>query len=310
MSDMTHSLIQTIDQFSSFLQKERHYSALTLLAYQKDLLQFVTYLEKANEPVATWPGVTKLHIRGFLSHLVTLQMEPKTINRKLGSIRSFFRYLIRIGELKVSPAANIFSLKMRARLPQTLSSKSIIEVLDAIDAGNPLGSRNKLILELFYGTGIRLSELKNMNIADINFYTGLIKVRGKGSKERLVPLGTVARDTLKNYLERRHFFEAKPEEKPSDALILNKNGKRLSTKGISRVVNKLLTPIATHGKNNPHLLRHSFATHLLDEGADLTAVKELLGHKSLSTTQIYTRVTVERLKKIYRQAHPRSESYK
>lgn len=307
---MANSLIQTIDQFSSFLQKERHYSAHTLLAYQKDLLQFINYLADANEPVATWPEVHKLHIRGFLSHLLTLQMEPKTINRKLGSIRSFFRYLVRIGELRVSPATNIFTLKMRTKLPQTLSSKSIIEVLDSIDAGSPLGSRNKLILELFYGTGIRLSELQNMNIADINFYTGLIKVRGKGSKERMVPLGTVARDTLKNYLERRYYFEAKSEESQTDALILNKKGKRLSTKGISRVVNKLLSPVATHGKNNPHLLRHSFATHLLDEGADLSAVKELLGHESLSTTQIYTRVTVERLKKIYRQAHPRSESYK
>jgi tyrosine recombinase XerC len=306
---MANSLLQYIDRFSDYIQKERHYSAHTLIAYQKDLLQFVTYLEDSAEAVSGLSDITKLHIRGFLSYLVTNKMQPNSINRKLGSIRSFFRYLIRIGELKVSPAANIYSLKMQNKLPQTLSSKSIIGVLDSVDDSTPLGARNKLILEFLYGTGIRLSELKALDVVDINFYTGLLKVRGKGSKERLVPLGSVARKTLQHYLERRDSL-LNAEEKTTGALILNKHGKRLSAKGIRRVVNKLLSPIATHGKSNPHLLRHSFATHLLDEGADLTAVKELLGHKSLSTTQIYTRVTVERLKKIYRMAHPRSESYK
>lgn len=307
---MANSLLHYIDQFSDYIQKERHYSAHTLLAYQKDLLQFSTYLENSSADSVEPDKITKQHIRGFLSQLVSDRIAPKSINRKLASIRSFFRYLVRIGVLKVSPAANLYSLKMQKKLPQTLSYKSIAEVLNSIDDSTPSGARNKLILELLYGTGIRLSELKELDVSDINFYSGLIKVRGKGSKQRLVPLGSVARKTLKHYLERRHELTSKNEDKTSDALILNKHGKRLSAKGISRVVNKLLSPVSTHGKSNPHLLRHSFATHLLDEGADLTAVKELLGHQSLSTTQIYTRVTVERLKRIYRMAHPRSESFK
>ena len=303
-------LLSYVNQFLLFLKKERHYSALTISAYENDLTQFQSYLEHHLTEIISIHQITRLHIRSFLSYLFDQGFEPESINRKLACIRSFFRYWVNQGEIKISPAANVFSLKMQKKLPSTLSYQSIEKAIENIDAGTLFGLRNKVILELLYGTGIRLSELKNLNIKDIDFYNGLIKVRGKGEKERLVPLGSVAKQALTNYLERRYEFFKTIEDTNEQALILNKYGKRLSSKGIRRVVNKLLAPFSTTGKSNPHLLRHSFATHLLDEGADLTAVKELLGHKSLSTTQIYTRVTVERLKKVYRQAHPKSEMLK
>lgn len=305
---MEKSLLEYIEQFLIFIEKERHYSAHTISAYLTDLEQFRSFLQQTPGELPPPSQITKIHIRMYLSFLMQSGLDTKSINRKLACIRSFFRYLVNIGEMKTSPAVNIFSLKTQKKLPFTLSYPAIAEALDEIDTTTPLGARNKVILELLYGTGIRLRELMNLNIADINFYSGLIKIMGKGAKERLVPFGSFAKKALTNYLERRPELIGNSENSSRKALILNKDGNRLSAKGISRVVNKQLAPVSSNGKSNPHLLRHSFATHLLEEGADLTAVKELLGHKRLSTTQIYTRVTVERLKKVYKQAHPKSDN--
>lgn len=301
------SFLEKIEQFLNFLARERHYSDHTIFAYQNDLDQFRSYLKNNYPELNSLNDINRLHIRAYLSFLYEKDFEPKTINRKLACIRSFFKYWIQQGALRVSPAANIFSLRMQKKLPATLSYPAIESALDSADQGDFQGIRNQLILELLYGTGMRLRELMNLNVMHIDLYNDLIKVKGKGEKERLIPLGSVAKQALTTYMERRHEFLRSIEVSEENALILNKFGRRLSAIGISRVVNKLLSPVSSSGKTNPHLLRHSFATHLLDEGADLTAVKELLGHKSLSTTQIYTRVSIERLRRVYRQAHPKSE---
>jgi len=296
---------QTIEQFLQYLENERHYSAYTVISYQNDLENFRTYLEETTSKPVNVAQVDRVILRRYLSNLKNQNFNARSINRKLACIRSFFKYLIRNNLLQNSPAANLFSLKTKRHLPLTFNYDQIASVLDNLDETKLKNLRNKLILELFYGTGIRLGELNLIGIKDIDFYNSVIKIHGKGAKERLVPFGSVLNRILKKYLERRNELLTVSQKSETDALILNKHGKRLSTRGISRIVNKLLGPVSTTGKSNPHLLRHSFATHLLEEGADLSAVKDLLGHQRLSTTQIYTQVTVNRLKQVYRKAHPR-----
>jgi site-specific recombinase XerD len=305
-NDLT-PLLKQIEAYLLHLKNERHYSGHTIIAYRNDLQQFYQYLQTLSPPVTTIDSLQKHSIRQYLSFLMSNHLTAKSINRKLACIRSLLKYLVKNGEIMISPAANLFSLKQAKKLPYTLDYEAIATALDLIDDSKILHLRNKLIVELLYGTGIRLGELWQLTLIDLNFYNGLIKVKGKGSKERLVPIGQVATTVLKQYLERRSELATHATGSLPPALLLNRYGKRLSMRSIRRVVNKLLAVVSTHGKTNPHLLRHSYATHLLEEGADLTAVKELLGHQSLSTTQIYTRVTVERLKKVYQQAHPRSK---
>ena len=304
---MSIPLTHLVAKYLSHLRNERNYSEHTIISYGVDLAQFISFLESQNI-VEGLSNLQKSTFRTYLAHLADLGLKAKSINRKLACLRSFFKYLLKIGEIDRNPLVNLFSLKMEKKLPKTLSFDSISEALSMPDENNPRELRDKTILELFYSTGMRLAELSKLNVSDINLYNNLVKVRGKGSKERLLPLGRIASKTLKKYLERRAELLTNPNNKNSDALLLNKYGTRLSTRGIALVVNKWLSKIAESGKTNPHILRHSFATHLLDEGANLVAVKELLGHASLSTTQIYTHVTVERLKKIYRQAHPRADN--
>ncbi|MCI0512663.1 tyrosine-type recombinase/integrase [candidate division KSB1 bacterium] len=305
-NDLT-PLLKQIEAYLLYLKNERHYSGYTIIAYRNDLEQFYQFLLTLSPPVTTITLLQKNKIRQYLSFLMSNHLTAKSINRKLASVRSLLKYLVKNGEITVSPAANLFSLKQAHKLPHTLDYEAIATALDLIDTSEILPLRNKVILELLYGTGIRLGELWQLTLIDIDFYSGLIKVKGKGSKERLVPLGQVAATILKQYLERRSELAPQATGSLPPALLLNRYGRRLSMRSIRRVVYKLLAVVSTHGKTNPHLLRHSFATHLLEEGADLTAVKELLGHQSLSTTQIYTRVTIERLKKVYQQAHPRSK---
>lgn len=303
---MSKSLKHLIIQYLNHLRNERNYSERTLISYETDLIQFISFLESQHKIVEA-SNFQKRTFRAYLAYLADQGLKSTSINRKLACLRSFFKYLLKIGEIDRNPLVNLFSLKTEKKLPKTLSFGSISEALSMPDEDNPMELRDKTILELFYSTGMRLGELSKLNVSDINLYNNLIKVKGKGSKERLLPLGKIAGKTLKKYLERRSELLKSQNNKNSDALLLNKYGTRLSTKGIALVVDKWLSKITETGKTNPHILRHSFATHMLDEGANLMAVKELLGHASLSTTQIYTHVTVERLKKIYKQAHPRAD---
>jgi len=296
-----------LDKFFHYLKTERTYSDYTLIAYGIDLKQFYLFLDQNfGLPNLSPTQITKQILRSYLGRLRKEQYSATSINRKIACLKSFFGHLYSQNLISVNPASSLFSLKTEKRIPKTLNYNNIKEALSFPDTNSPIGLRDQAMIELFYGTGIRLGELSNLKLNDIDFVSSLIKVKGKGGKERLVPLGEMAIRALKKYLEVRSEFLQKTIVKNVPAIFLNKHGKPLSRRGIQRRVAKYLQHVSLNG-TNPHILRHSFATHLLDEGADLIAVKELLGHASLSTTQIYTHVSTERLKKIYRQAHPRAD---
>lgn len=297
---------ESIPKFIKFLKAEKNYSDFTIAAYELDLSQFRDYINREYNRSITLADITKQQIRGFLSHLVVAGLSRNSIGRKLAALRSYFRYLNRIGEISTNPAQQIQTPKYKKKLPVFLSIQEALQVLNLPDLDTPEGLRDRAILELFYGTGIRLRELTNLDIADIDFHSGLIRILGKGRKERMVPLGPKAATVLKNYLKNRGYFLAKTQEPDEAALFLGARGKRISPRQVQRRVQQFLSKISDATSLSPHVLRHTFATHLLDAGADLEAVRELLGHTSLSTTQIYTHVSMEKLKKIYKQAHPRA----
>lgn len=293
-----------LEQFLQYLQNERNYSVHTRKAYQSDLAQFHEFLLSEYGQTVRFDAINRMMVRRFLGHLVEKQNQPRSINRKLACLRSFFQFMVKRGVISASPAANLFSMKTEKRLPKVLTYSEIAEAIEQIDITPIDGLRNRLILELLYGTGMRVGELEKLNIHDFDFYNEFIQVRGKGAKSRLVPFGSVIRKTVKAYLERRHELEPRSGE---GALLINAHKNRLTAGVMRTIVHRLLAPVAQEDHRNPHLLRHSFATHLLEEGADLSSVKEMLGHSSLSTTQVYTHVSIDRLQKVYQQAHPRAE---
>lgn len=303
---MTDNSGKIINDFLKFLSIEKQYSIHTINAYRRDIDQFFEFCSLnfkglKNKSII---GRTKEDIRFYLSSLIRYGMSKRSVERKLAALKSFFSYLYSNNIIGLNPVSNITPPKREKVLPVFLQEDEIIEVLENIDMDTPSGIRDRAIIELFYATGIRLSELSQLNINDINYNAGIIKVFGKGSKERIVPVGRVALKAVKNYLtKRKSLFKIKDAE----ALFLNRRGKRISNRGIQQRVKKWLSCVSEKKKLSPHVLRHTFATHLLDRGADLQAVRELLGHSSLSTTQIYTHLSTSRLKKIYRQAHPRAE---
>ncbi len=296
-----------LDKFFHHLKTERTYSVYTLIAYGIDLKQFYFFLDQNFGLEHISPSqISKQILRTYLGHLGKNNYLATSINRKIACLKSFFGFLYRQNYITTNPAGSLFSLKMEKNIPQTINYDNIKEALILPDESSSIGIRDRAILELFYGTGIRLGELSNLKLNDIDFVNGLIKVSGKANKQRLVPVGEFATRSLKKYMEVREQLLKKTIGKDVQTIFLNRYGKPLSSRGIQRRVKKYLRQVATSG-TSPHVLRHSFATHLLDEGADLMAVKELLGHSDLSTTQIYTHVSTERLKEIYKQAHPRAD---
>jgi integrase/recombinase XerC len=296
-----------LDKFFHHLKTERTYSLYTLVAYGIDLKQFYFFLDQNFELEHISPAhITKPVLRTYLGHLRKKNYLATSINRKIACLKSFFGFLYRQNYITSNPAGSLFSLKMKKKIPQTINYDNIKQALVLPEESSAIGIRDQAILELFYGTGIRLGELSNLKLNDIDFVNGLIKVSGKGNKQRLVPLGEFATRSLKKYMEVREQSLQKTIAKDVPTIFLNRYGKPLSSRGIQRRVKKYLGQVSSDG-TSPHVLRHSFATHLLDEGADLMAVKELLGHSDLATTQIYTHVSTERLKEIYKQAHPRAD---
>jgi tyrosine recombinase XerC len=290
-----------IDDFLEHLRSEKNASNFTLKAYKTDLNQFVQFLEDTNTG-----EITKKSLRSFLALLFKGGLKATTVNRKLASLKSFFKFLCIQERLDTNPALNLFFLKTEKKLPFFLNYETIMQALELPDMNTFDGSRDRVILELFYGTGIRLRELVGLNLDDIDFLNGLVKVKGKGSKQRLVPLGKITAKFVKEYLETRKTFLFSLN-KSEPAVFINQKGSRLSPRRVQNIVKKYLLLASDKNEASPHILRHSYATHLLEEGADLIAVKELLGHASLSTTQVYTHLTAERLKEVYKQAHPRAE---
>lgn len=286
-----------IDKFKNYLAVEKNYSAHTIKNYLADLKEFSRFLSGRDII-----NVDYLTVRKFLAHLREKRIAKRSVARKLSSLRTFFRFLQRDGYIKTSPVANIYTPKLDKKLPIFLDEKSVLKLITAPDKKTFQGARDGAILETLYSTGIRVSELVGIDISDVDSISGVIKVLGKGRKERLAPVGDKAVSAIREYLQyrnRKKWGDRKP-------LFLNKSGKRLTDRSIRRIVNKYIKDMSMKERISPHTLRHSFATHLLNRGADLRSVQELLGHKNLSTTQIYTHVTTERLKSVYDKAHPRA----
>jgi len=303
---MTESVHQIIEQFLKYLKDEKRYSQHTLSAYRNDLMQFSDYMAQTGEKGRiSVDQISKKDIRAYLGSLVKYGLARRSVSRKLAAIHAFFHYINKTGILTHNPSLTLTAPKLDKRLPQFLREDEVLQVLSSIDTGTRQGARDRAILELFYGTGMRLSELTNLDVPHIDLHNGTVRVLGKGRKERVIPVGRTAARTIKHYLSKRQAFQPPMEE---SALFLNMRGHRLSQRGVQLLVKQWLSRISDREKLSPHILRHSFATHLLDRGADLEAVKQLLGHASLSTTQHYTHLTMDRLRKVYRQTHPRAGS--
>lgn len=282
-----------IKKFISYLEVEKNYSQHTVLNYCLDLEEFFNFIEKTSIE-----KVDYIYLRRFLSQLRSKEHRPRTVSRKLSSLRSFFRFLQREGIVKDNPTSLLQSPKLDKPLPKFLSENEVTAFIEAPSSETVFGKRDRAILEVLYSAGMRVSELVGLDVTDVDVIGSIAKVYGKGKKERLVPLGKQAIKAVQCYLEAR--------PKQARALFLNKSNSRLSDRSVRNIVNKYVLKAAINANISPHVLRHSFATHLLNRGADLRSVQELLGHANLSTTQIYTHVTTDKLKQVYNKAHPRA----
>lgn len=292
-----------INGFLAYLQDERRYSSHTITAYQTDLFQFKSFLFKDFE--LEIDAVKATHVRSFMAALMDEQISANAISRKISTLRSFYKYLQREGKLEINPMALIKSPKVAKRLPVFVEEQKLDQLLDSESIFNESfeSQRDKMVLELLFGTGIRLAELLRLKETDINEYECTIKVLGKRNKERIIPLHAALMLQLKAYINLKslqHF------DNKITTLIVTNIGASIYPTMVYRIVNRYLTLITTQDKKSPHVLRHSFASSLLNGGADLNAIKELLGHSSLAATQVYTHSSVERLKTIYKQAHPKA----
>ena len=289
-----------VQLFLDFLNSEKNASSHTLKNYAIDLREFTKAV--GDKPIA---DVTYLDIRTFLALLKNRNYSKSSIARKLACLRSFFKCLVRENVLKSNPALEISTPKREKRLPKFLDPTEVTSLLEAPPKNTWEGKRDRAILETLYSSGLRVSELVGLNYDDVDFFSGLLRVRGKGKKERIVPIGEIAARAIQDYLAHKpaRTGESTASKKP---LYLNRSGGRLTDRSVRRMMIKYARHIALKKEISPHTLRHSFATHMLDRGADLRSVQELLGHENLSTTQIYTHVTTKRLKEAYDAAHPRA----
>lgn len=291
-----------INDFLTYLQYEKRYSPHTLQSYRTDLLQFEQFLRKDNIQLK---DAKALHIKNFMVELLQQGLLETAVNRKLSSLKSLYKFLHREGKIDTNPTALVKTLKAPKKLPVFVEELKMDALLDNEHSFDDSfgGRRDRLVVELLFGTGMRLAELVNLKETDVNIYDSSIKVLGKRSKERIIPVHKVLLDEIKDFivLKTLQNFDNK-----IPYLVVSNKGDKAYPNLIYRIVNSCLTLISTQDKKSPHVLRHSFATSLLNRGADLNAIKELLGHASLAATQVYTHNSVERLKSIYKQAHPRA----
>ncbi len=334
-----------IDEFLNYLKFERHFSPHTAKCYSADLSQFSAFLvgdlsragaRQGPTPGGVQPGargaarpgqegrpatgtavlvatdlsqklreVEAEQVKSFLAFLGTQHYSKSTIARKLATLRSFYKFCLRRGYIKIHPLASIRTPKQEKRLPKFLEVEQINKLLATPNDATLLGSRDRAMLEVLFSTGVRVSELVDLNFAEVDFVGQTLRVRGKGKKQRTAPIGPTAIAAIKKYLELRR-ADPRAATFDQEALFVNKHGQRLSTRSVRRKLDKYLAECGLDPSISPHTLRHSFATHMLNNGADLRSVQELLGHQSLSTTQVYTHLTTPRLKAVYDEAHPRS----
>lgn len=294
----------SIHQFLDYLRVEKKYAELTIRAYGDDLHEFQHFFIGETDSEEIEKAVKK-HLRNFLMELSSRGLSERTINRKISSLKSYYKYLLKTGALEVSPMVGISSLKQKKQVHLPFSNEEMRRLLDGAQwfADDFEGRRDAVLLELFYQTGIRRAELIALTLESVDFGQKQLKVLGKRNKERLLPLGDSMALNLLNYIQERAVLF--PQAGP--ALFVTNKGKPMYDKLVYHIVNSYLSHVSTKEKKSPHMLRHSFATHLLNEGADLNAVKDLLGHSSLVSTQIYTHGSIDELKKVFNQAHPRAE---
>ena len=288
------------EQFLEYLQYERRYSINTIEAYKRDLTQFFTYLKEQFEIEKT-EDIGHIQIRSWIVSLMDEKNTARSVNRKISTLKSFYKFLLRKEIITKNPLNKIINPKTAKRLPVFIDEKKINNLFNTeLFDDSWAGRRDKLLLEILYQTGIRRAELIGLKDTDIDSYNLQIKVTGKGNKERLIPISQTLADEMKNFVQ-----EKKTQNIACNSLLVNNRQCTLLPHEVYAIVKKYLTQSTTIDKKSPHTLRHTFATHLLNQGADINAVKELLGHSSLAATQVYTHTTIEKLKEIYKQAHPR-----
>ncbi|MGM7701759.1 site-specific tyrosine recombinase XerD [Pseudalkalibacillus sp. Hm43] len=296
-------MLDEVKDYLHYLTVERGLAANTLQSYERDLKKYTTHLQKELNHT-NYNTITRNDIMNFLYHLKDSGMATTTIARTIASIRSFHQFLIREKVTDQDPSVHIETPKTERRLPKILSSAEVENLMEAPEGNTPFGLRDRAMIELLYATGIRVSEMIQLNVSDAHLTMGFIQCTGKGNKERIIPVGRMASQALTTYITEARGKLLK--KKSNDALFLNHHGNRLTRQGFWKILKKLARQANIEKELTPHTLRHSFATHLLENGADLRAVQELLGHVDISTTQIYTHVTKTRLKDVYSTYHPRA----
>jgi len=292
------------EAFVNYLRYERNMSPETIRAYEKDLHQFMRFFSRGDGVPIGPADITSLQVREYLADLREKNYQKTTVVRKLATIRSFYKFLMKKGYVTSNPLVEIQTPKVEKRLPHFLAVEEIEKLLNAPQGVGFQAIRDRAILEVLYSTGLRVSELTSLNVGDVDLTGEIIKARGKGRRERIMPIGRPALESIRKYLEARSTVPRINESDP-DALFLNRFGDRLSSRSIRKILDKYIRVTGLNEKTSPHTLRHSFATHLLNRGANLRMVQELLGHKHLSTTQIYTHVTTQAMKSALEEVHPR-----
>lgn len=301
-----------IAKYFRYLKIERNASPHTITSYKNDLSQFLEFCSRhfnVDEIDVKTDSIDRLTIRLWLGELSEESLAKSTIARKVASIRSFFKYAFKRGFVEKNPAHLLIVPKKDKPLPKTATPEDLNRMMELAEGNNPRSSQDRAILELFYSTGIRLSELVGLNTADVNVELKQIKVTGKGAKQRIVPVGSQSLKTLIDHLSsRRQLFGKRTDNDAKKALFIAASGQRIYPRAVQRMVKDYLMRASEVTQKSPHVLRHSFATHLLDKGADIRVIKELLGHANLAATQVYTHTSVERLKNVYDLAHPRANN--
>ncbi|MFE1244517.1 tyrosine recombinase XerC [Fictibacillus sp. NPDC058756] len=295
---------QLVVDFLNYLMIEKNSSPYTIEHYEKDINDFTSFLKQ--QAIEGFAAVSYVLVRHYLVTLHEKKYARNTVARKISSMRSFYRFLNREKIVELNPFAMASLPKKAKMLPQFLYEKELEKLFNVSDISTPIGQRNQAILELLYGTGIRVSECCKLQLKDLDLFVEAALVKGKGKKERYVPIGSFAKEALEKYISDGRKLLLEKTENKTDSLFLNYKGEPLSPRSVRNILNKIIEESSLNIHISPHVLRHTFATHMLNEGADLRAVQELLGHSQLSSTQVYTHVTKDHLKKIYNNAHPRA----
>lgn len=300
---------RALEDFASYLVAEKNVAPRTLIAYLTDLKQFAVYVQSTLGPGARPEEVDRTLVRRFLGWLNVLQEKKSSLARKLVALRVFYRYLLREGRVEINPVELVRSPRQERRLPKYLPYNEVVKILES-PPPTPLGLRDRALWETLYASGLRVGELVSLNLEDVDLTRGEIRVKGKGQRERLAPLGKIAIAALKDYLAQGRPLLAARGNPRERALFLNHRGGRLTSRGVRERLDYYVRRVTVTTGVSPHTLRHCFATHMLERGADLRVVQELLGHARLSSTQVYTHVTPEHLRQVYQKAHPRAQKVK